>query len=155
MGVAADEHVVLIPAVRRFGCPAVRRWLLPKQRLSFDFGRHGFEVWVVDFVVFLVDVDAGLAFDSRQVSLAPEQGAIGHEHGDLVGAERLRVVDDNVLQRAHKGIINCELKWSKHVLRDVEVLVQIYPVLIGGRIIKLTPINYLLRMKLSQMRELI
>ena len=122
MGVAADEHVVLIPAVRRFGCPAVRRWLLPKQRLSFDFGRHGFEVWVVDFVVFLVDVDAGLAFDSGQVSLAPEQGAIGHEHGDLVGAERLRVVDDNVLQRAHKDILNCELKWSKHVLRDVEVL---------------------------------
>ena len=94
-----------------------------------------------DFTSFLVDVDAGLAFDSRQVSLAPEQGAIGHEHGDLVGAERLRVVDDNVLQRAHKGIINCELKWSKHVLRDVEVLVQIHPVLIGGRILNITVVN--------------
>ena len=84
MSVADDEHVVLVSAARR----------LPWQRLGFDFGRSEVRV---GFVVLFVDVDARLAFDSRQVSLVPEQCAVGDEDRHLVGAKRLRLVDDDVL----------------------------------------------------------
>ena len=54
--------------------------------------------------LLLVDVNTGLPFDPRHVSLVPQQRGVGNEDWDLVGAKWVGVVKDNVLKYLN-GII--------------------------------------------------